>query len=209
MLSDKGVSMKFPVKQVTQNRFLNFFEIDAQDRNGKHFPYYMASRSEDVNHLAMNDPDKLPDGVQIFCVHEDGRVVLVRQYLYPVGDYVYDFPAGLVENGEDVASTAPREVYEETGLRFQKIDVDPLYERGFYTTDGLTDEACSMVFGYAQGQASLAHLEAAERLEVILADRKEARRILAEEKVSLMCAYMLLQYIASDDPFSFMRKTEQ
>ena len=198
--------MKFPVRQVTNNRFLNYFEIEAQDRNGKQFPYYMASRAEDVSALVMNSPDHAPDGVQIYSVRRDGRVVLIRQYRYPIGDYVYDFPAGLVEKGEDVGTTAARELYEETGLSLIRIEADPLYERGFYTSDGMTDESCAMVYGWAEGEASLNHLEDEERIEVVFADRQEARRILAEEKVSLISAYMLMQFIANeDDPFSFIR----
>ena len=67
-----------------------------------------------------------------------------------------------------------------------------MYEKPFYTTIGMTDECCSMVFGYASGTVSRAGLEDSEELEVVLADRREVARILKEERVALMCAYMLM-----------------
>jgi len=41
----------------------------------------------------------------------------------------------------------------------------------------------------------------------VLADREECRRILREENVAIMCAYMLMHFIATEgDPLSFLTK---
>ena len=43
------------VRQITQNRHLNFYEMEAVSRSGKSFPYYMASRAchlEDLHVVA-------------------------------------------------------------------------------------------------------------------------------------------------------------
>ena len=42
--------------------------------------------------------------------------MLIRQYRYPINDYIYEFPAGLVEEGEDFREAASREIFEETGM---------------------------------------------------------------------------------------------
>lgn len=57
-------------------------------------------------------------------------------------------------------------------------------EKPFYTTVGLTDEACATVYGRASGEISRENLEENEELEIVLADREEARRILKEERVA-------------------------
>ena len=197
------------VRQITQNRHLNYFELEARKKSGTCFPYYMASRACRIDDLYMNRPDKGPDGVTIYPVYgpEHDRVVLVRQFRFPVGDYVYEFPAGLVEQGEDFREAAIREMKEETGLKLEPVQADPMYEKPLFMTDGMTDENCAMVYGYCDGEVSTDGLEDSERIQVIIADREEVRRILKEERVALSCGYMLMHFLHEKEPFAFL-KTE-
>ena len=43
-----------------------------------------------------------------------------------------------------------------------------------------------------------------EEIEVILADREEVKRILKEENVAIMTAYMLMHFLKDEDPFEFL-----
>ena len=194
------------IQQKTHNRFLNYYELEAVHRDGSISPYYMTSRAKDASQLKAVTHQNRPDGVIIYGVYgeEQDRVVLIRQYRYPLGDYVYEFPAGLVEEGEEMGAAGVREMYEETGLTFTPVDAG-CYSRPFFTTVGMTDESCGMVFGYCSGTPTSIHEEASEEIQVILADRGEAKRILREENVAIMCAYMLMHFIASDgDPLQFL-----
>ena len=196
------------IQQKTHNRYLNYYELEAVHRDGSVSPYYMASRAKDANHLKAVTRENKPDGVILYGVYGEAkdRVVLIRQYRYPLGDYVYEFPAGLVEEGEEMAAAGIREMYEETGLTFTPVDAGS-YSRPFFTTIGMTDESCGTVFGYCSGEPTSVHEEASEEIQVILADRAEARRILREENVAIMCAYMLMHFIASEgDPLAFIQK---
>lgn len=199
------------VTQKTENPYLNFFEMKVRKRSGEPFSYYMASRAKTSAELKMHTDENAdtPDGVVIYSLWGEKRdhVVLIRQYRYPLDGYIYEFPAGLVEPGEDFHQAAVREMKEETGLAFSVWQVDPVYEKPFFTTVGMTDECCSMVFGTASGCVSQEGLEDSEELEVILADRKEVERILKEERVALMCAYMLMHFLHdSEDPFAFLKQ---
>ena len=194
------------IQQKTHNRYLNYYELEAVHRDGSVSPYYMASRAKDANHLKAVTRENKPDGVILYGVYGEAkdRVVLIRQYRYPLGDYVYEFPAGLVEEGEEMAAAGIREMYEETGLVFTPVDAGS-YSRPFFTTIGMTDESCGTVFGYCSGEPTSVHEEASEEIQVILADRAEAKRILREENVAIMCAYMLMHFIASEgDPLAFL-----
>ena len=195
------------ITQHTHNRFLNYYELEAVHRDGRVSPYYVASRAKDGGSLKAETHANNPDGVILYGVYgeEKDRVVLIRQYRYPVGGYVYEFPAGLVEEGEDFHAAGIREMYEETGLTFTPVDAG-FRSRPFFTTVGLTDESCGMIFGYCTGEPTSCHQEASEEIQVVLADRVEARRILEEENVALMCAYKLMHFIASPgDPLAFIK----
>lgn len=198
------------IKKLSDTRFLNFYEFEAVHRDGMSAPYFVASRAKKIEQLKAVSHENKPDGVVLFGVYGErkDRVVLVRQYRYPLGDYVYEFPAGLVESGEDTAAAGIREMYEETGLTFTPVDAGAC-SRPFFTTIGMTDESCGTVFGYCSGDPTSAHQESSEDIQVILADRAECKRILREENVAIMCAYMLMHFIADEgDPLAFCRKNK-
>lgn len=194
------------VEKMTDNRFVNLYHVDATSVHNTPVSYYVASRAKDVDSMKIMTGKNDPDGVIIYSLYGEkhDKVVLIRQYRYTVGDYIYEFPAGLVEPGEDFHEGAVREMYEETGLTFEPLHPDPAYEKAFFTTDGLTDESCATVYGYASGEISKEAQEDSEEIEVVLADRDEVRRILKEERVAIMCAYMLMHFLKDEEPFDFL-----
>ena len=194
------------VKKQTNNRFLNMYELEVAHRDGKTAPYYMASRVEDPEKIKAVTKVNNPNGVIMYSVfgEKKDQVVLVRQYRYPIGGYVYEFPAGLVEPGEELTEAGVREMYEETGLVFTPVEAGS-YTKPFFTTVGMTDESCGTVFGYCSGTPTNTNQESSEDIQVVIADRDECRRILKEENVAIMCAYMLMHFIASEgDPLAFI-----
>ena len=77
---------------------------------------------------ALRDTVRLPDGSEAtreYIVHPgavmivaqlaDGRLVLERQYRYPVQNVMIEFPAGKLDAGEASLACAQRELLEETG----------------------------------------------------------------------------------------------
>lgn len=196
------------IKKQTDNRFLNMYEVNALHRDGTASPYYIASRAPEIKNLKISTRNDHPDGVIIYAVHGEkkDKIVLIRQFRYPIDDYIYEFPAGLVEAGEDMTDCAVREMYEETGLDFHPLSVSCAYTKPFYTTVGMTDECCGTIYGYCGGVPTNSHQESGEDIQIILADRNECRRILKEEKVAIMCAYMLMHFIHSpaEEPFRFL-----
>jgi len=60
-------------------------------------------------------------GVVIVPIRPDGKLVLVEQYRYAVGQRLLEFPAGRLNKGEDPQEAALRELIEETGYRAGEI----------------------------------------------------------------------------------------
>lgn len=58
-----------------------------------------------------------PGAVMVVPVLDDGRLVMARQYRYPLGQVMLEFPAGKLDAGETVLHCAQRELQEETGYR--------------------------------------------------------------------------------------------
>lgn len=199
------------IRAMSENPHLNLYELKAVNKKGGEFPYYLASRGKREDELKLRTRINRPDGVVIFGVKRGNtpaqdRVVLVRQYRYTIDDYIYELPAGLVEEGEDYHLAAVREMKEETGLTLHPLTVEERYERPFFTTIGMTDESCAAVYGYVEGTICDSFQEDSEEIEVVLADRKEAARILQEENVAIMCAYHLMHFLHDEEVFDFLRQ---
>ena len=200
------------VNKQTTNPYLNLYDLDVVNKVGREGHYYVASRAktEDdlkLSHIENNDPD----GVAIYSLYGEkkDRVVLIRQFRYPLGGYVYELPAGLVDPGENYHTAAIRELKEETGLKLEPIVVDDIYQKPYYTSVGMTDACCGTVYGYASGEISKKYMEDSEEIEVILADRKEVARIMKEERVALLCAYMMMHFLHDEEPFAFLHAKEK
>ncbi len=78
-----------------------------------------------------------PGGVTAVPVLDDGRILLIRQFRYPIGKYILELPAGKLDSGQSPIETVARELEEETGFRASSL----AFETTFYTTPGISDEA--------------------------------------------------------------------
>ena len=152
--------------------------------------------------------DLTPEGICIYAIttEEHPRLVVEREYRFPVDEMIYQLPAGLIDPGETPGEAAMREMREETGFEFTEYTGGEAFcRRPFFLAPGFTDEPGSAVFGRVMANVGR-ELESTEWIEVILADKAEVRRILAEEKLSLRAAFLMMQFLAmpDDDPFRFL-----
>lgn len=197
------------IHQLSDNKFLNLFKLDALTDSGRPFDYFFVSRRKE-DRIKLLTGDSAAEGVVIYPVLKDepDKIVMIRQYRYPLGDYLYELPAGLIDEGETPEMAAAREMKEETGLDFEAYGGgDASYRRPFFMGAGFTDESCNAVFGYACGTVSRASMEDTESIQVIIAGKAEAARILREEKVSIRAAYLLINFLHADSklPFDFLK----
>ena len=190
---DRPELKKELVKPLLETRFIKV--ADLQYNELKH--YYSVSRKPCGEVPLMSDEDfkrMISDAVTcIVIVKAPGagpKLLLTRDFRYPVGQFLLSPPAGLIdaadrENGNAVISAAKREIEEETGLAVKDTDrifvVNPLC----FSSPGMTDEsnalACAVVEIEEGFSFSSEHTESTEMIgDYTLYDREEALRIMRQ-----------------------------
>jgi ADP-ribose pyrophosphatase len=87
----------------------------------------------------------------------DPQVLLIKQYRYAAGGYLYEVPAGRLDPGEDPAECARRELQEETGCTAERVE----RLTTIYTTPGFCDEVIHLFLaaGLTRGEHRREHDE--------------------------------------------------
>ena len=110
---------------VAAGRWLRLDEIRYADHHGRNRTWESAARQH--QHGAV---------MVIAVLRPSGRYVLVRQYRPPLDRYTLEFPAGLIDPAEPPATTAVRELREETGYSGTISWFGP----ACYSSPGMTSE---------------------------------------------------------------------
>ncbi len=138
-----------------------------------------------------NVPVSLPNGIKrenvivhpgnavaILPVNGD-RCILIRQYRYAIGQYIYEAPAGMMEAGEDPIETAHRELIEESGFAAKTI-----IPRGFiYTTPGYTDEKIYLFIASDLTPSQEYGKDEDEVIEVVDVSLKDVQAMIRDQRI--------------------------
>ena len=120
-MSDKLYEEKVDSKEIFKGKIVGFYFDRIRLPNGK-----IASR-EKVTH---------PGAVGIVPVTADEKIILVKQFRYPVGDVTIEIPAGKLDKEEPPEICARRELEEEVGA----VNGDLIHLSSFHTTPGFCNE---------------------------------------------------------------------
>ena len=137
------------IRKIHEGRFITRYDVDYLTEEGNEKTYEMVSRRKNMQTLEALQ-NKMPDAVILILTDESGERILVnREYRMAMAQWIYNFPAGLIDPGERPEESAKRELWEETGLDLVRID-DMLANS--YCAIGLSNEHNICVFGVAAGQ---------------------------------------------------------
>lgn len=132
-------------------------------------------------------PQATADAVSIVPQTDDGQLVLIREFRYPLNSWCVALPAGLVEPGEPLTEAVDRELREETGYALRtdlgEAAVSLLPQAG-YSSTGMTDETVQMVFAQV-AKAEDAHPEPGELIEVFTLPIADVPRFLEENRLPM------------------------
>ncbi len=109
-----------------------------------------------------------PGAVMVVPLLADGRLVLERQFRYPLGQVMLEFPAGKLDAAESVLDCAQRELAEETGYRASEwARACRVHNACAYSTEGIE---IWFARGLVAGERSL---DAGEFLDICLMTEAE------------------------------------
>ncbi len=151
------------LQKLTNFKWLNLFEVND---------WIFASRKPYASTIEGAELES--DAVLIVAKLED-KLVVVNQFRQPIGDQVWELPAGLIDKGETALQAAKREFKEETGLDFYPYP-DSEKETPLLVSPGMSDEVITIFYGVAYGE-----IEPEQHINVELWDWNKVRDILKHE----------------------------
>jgi len=181
----------FKLNKLTSCKWVNLFEIFYNRKGRAEQTWLMCSRKDNP----VTDAD-IADAVVIIALIETKtgtKLVVTKEFRVPIWDYEYGFPAGLIDDGEDIAETIKRELKEETGLELVKIRH---ISNPVYSSAGLSDESCYMAIVQARGEVSNQWQEPSEDIETILMDVTDIKALLASKNKVAAKAWGTLYHYA-------------
>ncbi len=82
---------------------------------GKRVKLYVEEHLLPNGNRAIREIVRFPNSVVILPLITSDKLVILNQYRPAIRKWIYELPAGIVEDGEDPLETASRELVEETG----------------------------------------------------------------------------------------------
>ncbi|AWR96512.1 NUDIX domain-containing protein [Acidianus sulfidivorans JP7] len=142
--------------------------------SGKKFELYIEKFQLPNGKIRETEFIKHRGSAVILPLIDDSNLILIRQYRPVIQKWIYELPAGTVEEKEDPLYTAKRELIEETGYDAEKI----IHLIDFYPSPGVSNE--------------LMHLYLATNLKFVGA-HPEDYEVIEVEKVSKESALQMIK----------------
>jgi len=105
---------------------------------GKVFDHQVDEIEYESGNIGIREVAIHPGGAVVVPVKDDGKIILVKQFRYPLQKTLIELPAGKLDKGEDPLICATRELEEETGYRAKEIKkLGEIYTAPGYCTEVL------------------------------------------------------------------------
>lgn len=166
------------IKKKQEGKFIAYYDVEYETVDGQKKIYEMISRNRDIRTFeALHG--KRADAVVIIVTDEmDEHILIDREFRLAPGEWVYNFPAGLIDPGETPEISAKRELMEETGLELYEITdfIDTSY-----SAVGFSNETNVCVVGKARGNFKPS-TSTLEEIEPGWYTKEQVRELLKTEK---------------------------
>ena len=156
---------------IFKNPWIELYQDKIETRNGNTTDYTWYKASDVVVIVPFLNSDSL---------------IMIRQYRYPLRKVLLEFPAGHIENGEDMNEAAERELLEETGYLAKQV-------RHIYTYHTSVSKSRQLVHIF-KGEGLIKNESKNDITEDIISidtvSRTELRDMIKERKIVSACCYI-------------------
>lgn len=170
--------MKFNgIRKIHEGKFITRYDVEYITSEGNPKTYEIISRNRSIRTLEELQNRKADSVVMILTDETGERILVSREYRMAMAQWIYNFPAGLIDPGETPEESAKRELREETGLDLVRIT--DLLDNS-YSAIGFSNERNICVFGIAAGEFKKSTSDAEEILPGWYT-KEEMRKLLRTE----------------------------
>jgi 8-oxo-dGTP pyrophosphatase MutT (NUDIX family) len=123
--------------------------------------------------------NEYPDWVNAFALTKEGKVIMVKQYRHGIESVDIEIPGGVLEEGETWQEGVKREVLEETGYVFEKVE----YLGKISANPSTTNNWVHMFLATGGEKIAEQKLDELEDVEVVIMTIDEVKQLLKENKI--------------------------
>lgn len=166
------------IKKKEAGHYITRYDLAYETEDKKEKVYEIISRNKNLT-----SPEQLYDSPVdsvVLIIHDEvnEHILLNKEFRLAVNDWVYNFPAGLIDPGETPLEAAARELYEETGLKLETVD-DIIPES--YGAVGFSNEKNLCIVGTASGSFKKSS-STVEEIEAGWFNRDQIRKLIKSER---------------------------
>ena len=119
-----------------------------------------------------------PGAVVMIPVNENGELYFVKQWRRAASEIMLEFPAGVLEKGEQPLSCASRELQEEIGYKPDSL----ISLGGFYTAPGFCNEYLHLFIAKDLSKSQL-NAEDTDNIDIVTMSLKEALNAIEQQEI--------------------------
>jgi ADP-ribose pyrophosphatase len=136
---------------------------------------------------------EMPESACSVALTAEGKVVLVKQYRYPINQDCIEIPGGFIDDTEDKEKAIARELLEETGYVFDKF----YYLGKTYANPGVLNNCTHLFLCTGGKKVAEQSLDANEEIEIVLLDMEEVKQLVENNAITQsmheLCIYKALK----------------
>ncbi len=136
------------LKQIHKGKYLSYYVATYLNKEGHIKEYELVSRDPSLTKESFGK--NVPAGVGLVPFNESkDKILLQSEFRLATNHFIYNFPAGLIDEGETAEMAAKRELKEETGLDL--ISIEAVLPPS-YASPGTSDEQMKIVICTCKGE---------------------------------------------------------